>query len=177
MDENNFKPAVRANESKISAAIRLACDRRFGVLDSNFLCQSISILNPKMPVCVNAGDTLSQVVDQLRKNKIGCVVVVDLNGRVSGIFTERDYILKIAGKGEALYTKAVGEFMSVDPVCESPDVTIAYVLNLMSQGGFRHIPIVGSDKMPIGIISVKDVVDYIVNSFIEDVLNFPTIVE
>ncbi len=56
--------------------------------------------------------------------------------------------------------------MTPQPVAQPPDVTIAHVLNLMSVRGFRHIPLVDEQHVPVGIISVKDIVDYITGEFI-----------
>jgi CBS domain-containing protein len=52
--------------------------------------------------------------------------------------------------------------MTADPVRERPETTIAFALTLMSNGGFRHLPIVDDEDQPIGILSVKDVVDFLV---------------
>ena len=50
---------------------------------------------------------------------------------------------------------------------------IVYALNKMSVGGFRHVPLVDEERRPVGIISVKDIVDYIVDFFPNDVLTLP----
>jgi CBS domain-containing protein len=57
--------------------------------------------------------------------------------------------------------------MTAKPVTERPDVSLAFALNLMSNGGFRHVPIVDQDNMPIGILSVKDVIDHIVQKMVQ----------
>ena len=72
-------------------------------------------------------------------------------------------------KVESLSAAMVEDFMTKDPVRESPEASIAFALNLMSHGGFRHVPIVDQDNIPIGIISVKDVVDHIVKCMLEEI--------
>lgn len=151
----------------------LATGRTFGALDPNFLCQSLSLIGLKQPVCVNEDTSLAEVVEALQKNKIGCLLIVDKAGKLKGIFSERDCVLKVVGKIPDLSTRNISEFMTKDPVTQPPDGSVAYALNLMSQGGFRHIPIVDQDMVPIGIVSIKDIVDYLVARLTEDLLNFP----
>ena len=158
-------------KSKIETALKYACDRSFGVLDSGFLCQSLSILEPAQPRCVREFESLDSVCKLLQSNKMGCVLIVDQANTLIGIFSERDYILKIYGSDPAVHSKPISEYMTTEPVSAGPVTTIAFALNLMSHGGFRHLPIVDDENKPVGMISVKDVVDYLVNSFIDDVLN------
>jgi CBS domain-containing protein len=161
-------------QDKVSEAIRLMCQTNLGVMDKGFLCQSLSVLEPRVPACVGEKTAVEDVLMLLRAKKMGCVVVTDEAGKVSGIFSERDFLLKIASEFSVLKGRPIEEFMTRDPITQPPDGTVAYALNLMSQGGFRHIPIVDAENMPLGIISVKDVVDYIVESFTTDLLNFST---
>ncbi len=159
-------------QDQIGQALRYSCDRKFGVLEGNFLCQSISILNPKTPLCVSENESIEEVVKKLQEHKIGCVLVTDSKGKLIGIFSERDCLLKVLGKGIDMKTTKVSTMMTPDPISQPPDGGIGYVLNLMCQGGFRHIPIVDREYLPVGIISVKDVIDYIVKTMVEDLLNF-----
>ncbi len=162
------------NEPDVCGAIRAACSAKFGVLSDSFMCRSVSLIDPPKPVTVKATDTLYQAILALKSHKIGCVVVVDDKGAVCGILSERDIVLKTLEPVVDFKSEKVSSYMTKDPVCESPDATLAYVLNLMSQGGFRHIPIVDDAKCPIGIVSVKNIVDRIVESFTESILDFQT---
>lgn len=157
----------------INEGIKLFCERRMGLIDSDFLCQSLSILNPPIPICVDEGAALSEVVKVLQKNKIGCVLVTNKTGEIAGIFSERDCLLKIIGKDDLL-TRPVKEVMTPNPMTGTADTTIAYALTLMSEGGFRHIPLVDERNHPVGILSIKNVVDYLVRTFIDDILEFDT---
>ena len=160
------------SESSVSEALRKVCSTEFGVFNSSFLCQSIGTVNPPTPICVAPSTTLLEVVQILKTNKIGCVLVTDGAGILKGIFTERDCLLKVVGSAMNLATTLVEEVMTKDPIAEPPDTTIAFVLNLMSQGGFRHIPIVDGDRKPVAIVSVKDVLDHMVGSFVDSLLAF-----
>ncbi len=175
MGKENDRPAnLVAQQSHIEQAIQSACQVSFGVLDTNFLCRSVSVLEPKKPLAVRDTDNLETVVSLLQKNRVGCVLVLGERDTLRGIFSERDVMLKVVDRYEALKSKPIKEFMTPDPVTQPPDATIGFVLNLMSSGGFRHMPIVAADGTAIGIVSVKDVVDFIVRSFTDALLNFET---
>ena len=169
MPNGDKKPPLEL--SQVNEAIQLACDRSFGVLDSGFMCQSISIVNPPAPLCVGEDTSVSDVLAILRRERVGCVLVTDQSGKLVGIFSERDCILKVTENFTAVIKEPVSAIMTRDPVTQTPDATIAFALNLMSQGGFRHIPIVDSEGVPTGLISVKDVVDYMVGRFVDDILS------
>lgn len=157
----------------INEGVKLFCERRMGLIDSDFLCQSLSILNPPVPISVREDAALSEVIKVLQANKIGCVLVTNQTGELSGVFSERDCMLKILGK-EGMLERPVGEFMTPNPMTGTADTTIAYALALMSEGGFRHIPLVDDQNHPVGILSVKNVVDHLVKTFINDILEFDT---
>ena len=160
------------NDEDMRSAIKNFCKTQLGVLDANFLCQSVSALNPKIPITVSPQTTLEEVIKKLQNCKIGGVLVVDSSRKLVGVFTERDCVQKVLGRGIDMATTPVSDYMTQDPVAQPPDITTAYALNLMSLGGFRHLPIVDQDNVPIGIISVKDVLDYIVESFFNDMMDF-----
>lgn len=99
----------------------------------------------------------------MQERKIGSIIVTDDNNKVEGIFTERDYLLKVAGK-EALREKLpIRRFMTENPTCLQREAPISQALLLMRKGRFRHIPIVASDGHVEGIVSIKDVLDYIID--------------
>jgi CBS domain-containing protein len=167
MTSENETPDNRDRE--IFDKIRSACSTSsFGVLQSSFLCQSLSILAPSDPVCIQAEFPLSAAIELLQKNKIGCVVISNDGGKLQGIFTERDCLLKVMLRIPSLDGVTVGEVMTPDPVTAQMDTTMAFALTLMSSGGFRHLPIVDESHRPIGVVSVKDMVDFIVAKVTED---------
>jgi CBS domain-containing protein len=63
--------------------------------------------------------------------------------------------------------------MTANPEAFQPDDSIAYVLNAMSVGGYRHVPVVDEQKIPLAVISVRDIVSFIIEHFPEEVLNLP----
>lgn len=144
----------------------------FGVLDNRFLAKSVGVLNPKSPVVVQQEISVKEVLELLQKNKIGCIAVVDVLGKLKGIFTERDALLKIAGKAIDLNKTPISQMMTKDPQTASMTTSIAFTLNMMSQGGYRHVPIVDDESIPVGMISVKDIVDFIAHTVTKDLTTF-----
>jgi CBS domain-containing protein len=63
--------------------------------------------------------------------------------------------------------------MTSDPETLRPDDRIAWALNLMHMGGYRHVPLTDEAGRPVGVVSVKDIVDFIVDLFPAAVLNLP----
>jgi len=132
----------------------------------------IQKLEPATPITVPCGTSVDEATRLLQTHRIGCVLVT--RGKdLAGIFTERDLLLKVLTEENKTKTTTVDQFMTPDPESLRPHDSIAYALNRMSLGGFRHIPIVDAQEQPIGIISVKDIVDLLVNEFPEAVMNLP----
>ena len=161
-------------KNQISEAVRLLTQPRLGVLDQNFLCQSVGVLNLAPAITIQETQSLEDALRLLRDNRIGCLVVTNKNNVITGIFSERDCVLKVLEWSREEFSKPVSEYMTKDPIAQAPDSTIGFALQLMSQGGFRHLPIIDEQNHPIGLLSVKDVVDYMVEKFTDDLLNFHT---
>jgi CBS domain-containing protein len=143
---------------------------RLGTDLSTYPIRSLPTLKPA--VCVSPQDSLREAIDQMNEHGVGCVMAEE-NGRVVGVFTERDVLLKVVEQGVNLDATRVAEVMTPDPECLTPDDVIAYALNKMSVGGFRHVPLVDTEGRPAGIVSMRDVVTYIAGLFPEEVLNLP----
>jgi len=139
------------------------------VLDQRMIREPIRLLAPRRPVTLPPSATVGDAIDTMREHRIGCVLVAD-NDRLLGIITERDLLLKV---GAGQLGLPVREFMTPDPEVLRPDDPIVYALNKMSVGGFRHVPLVDDERRPVGIVSVKDIIDYIVDFFPNDVLTVP----
>ncbi|MCB9030569.1 MAG: CBS domain-containing protein [Deltaproteobacteria bacterium] len=150
------------SDKEVELSMKLASQCDLGILSGQFLCQTLETLDPQEPLICKDTDSISHVLSFLQDNSIGSVLIVDSQGKLSGIFTERDFLTKIFNCDFDLESTPVSEVMTASPESQFLSGTIAFALNLMAHGGFRHIPIVDQENYPIGIISVKDVVNYIV---------------
>ena len=87
------------------------------------------------------------------------ILVVDDEGKLSGICTERD-IVKAVSSGQPLDALNVSSIMSHKPITGAPERTVGELLLIMQMNDFRHLPVVSPDNRPLGIISVKDALSY-----------------
>lgn len=141
------------------------------VLESATFRAPIKHLRVTKPVCLSPDQTVAEAIDLMRKNRFGCVVVTH-NEKLVGILTERDVLTKVAGvKGAD--TRKLKDVMTHDPEVVQPDDSIAYVLNAMHVGGYRHVPVVNDEQEPLAVVSVKDIIGFILEHFPEDILNLP----
>ncbi|MEO7664577.1 MAG: CBS domain-containing protein [Candidatus Limnocylindrales bacterium] len=117
----------------------------------------LSDLGAPEPVTVSPDEDVSALVERMHRERLDCVLITQ-DGRLTGIFTDRDALLKLAGQGPQ--HGPVREFMTPDPVVLRKDDTIAVAINKMAVGGFRHVPIVDG-RRPIGVLSARDVFRHI----------------
>jgi CBS domain-containing protein len=140
-------------------------------LVKNLKIDSVSRLLTAPPLKVDPGQTVAQAVDLMRQQRVGCVLVC-AGERLVGIFTERDLLRRLLATGKPL-TVPVSECMTVNPVVVHPKEPISAAVRRMEEGGYRHLPVVGEGGRPVGILSVKRVVHYLVEHFPDKVYNLP----
>jgi CBS domain-containing protein len=131
----------------------------------------ISTLRPKTVATVRPATMVLDAVHLMAQKKIGCVCVTE-NDKLLGIFTERDVLTKIVEPNVDPRTTPISQVMTKNPDTLTPRDRMAHALNKMHVGGFRHIPLVEGGKL-VGIISQRDIADFIVEMFPEGVLNVP----
>jgi CBS domain-containing protein len=135
------------------------------------LTARISTLPLTPPVTVDSGSTVGSLVEKVQEKNVGCVLVVEF-GRMVGIITERDMLLKVVAR-DVSYAEPVDKFMTPNPVTISPDQTIGDAAALMNDKRFRHVPVVDANGQATGIVSIKDIISIVAESFPEHVLNLP----
>ena len=82
-------------------------------------------------------------------------------------------LTRIVAAGRDAEATCVGEVMTVDPEVLRPDDRVSYALNVMGNGGFRHVPLVDGEDRPAGVVSMRNVVDYTVELFRTELLHLP----
>lgn len=103
--------------------------------------------------------TLEDVAGVLGSKKIGALIILNSNGKIAGILSERDIVRAIAEGGAAALQKPVSAFMTHKVVtCRESD-TVNQLMDSMTQGRFRHLPVVENGKLT-GVMSIGDVVKY-----------------
>jgi CBS domain-containing protein len=124
------------------------------------LGEHLDALGVAEPEIVDATTDVDDAIRRMHDKGTDCVLVVE-GGRLVGIFTDRDAVLKVAGTN--LEDHRIGALMTHDPVVLRHDETIAVAINKMAVGGFRHIPIV-DDGRPTGVVSARDVFRHLAQS-------------
>ena len=132
----------------------------------------ISSLGLQPPLVVELGTNMKNALNSLQQEKQNCLLITD-NNKLKGILTERDILLKVTGKGFDLDLVTVDEFMTEDPEYLSPEDPLAYALNKMHIGGFRHVPIVNDLMKPVGLISISNIISTIADYFSMEIINLP----
>ena len=132
----------------------------------------ISTLGLQPPLMVEMGTNIKNALDLLQGKEQNCILIIE-NNLLKGILTERDMLLKVTGKGFDLDLVTVDEFMTENPEYLNPEDPIAYALNKMHIGGFRHVPIVNDSLEPVGLISISNVISMIADYFSMDIINLP----
>jgi predicted transcriptional regulator len=100
-----------------------------------------------------------EVIRKMKETRLGCALVLE-DGKLVGIFTERDVLNKLTGKKAYPETTAVKDLMSPNPEILRESDSVATALNKMSMGRYRHIPVQKSDGA-YSVTSIKHVLKYI----------------
>ncbi len=104
-------------------------------------------------------ETIGTVVRLLRDNDIGAVMVMDGQSALAGILSERDIVRRLADTPGQTLPQTVGDLMTTNVETCTLDESLVSVLRRMTDGRFRHMPVM-EDGAVIGLISVRDVVRY-----------------
>src|SRR5689334_2799250 len=128
--------------------------------------------DPRPAVCVNPRTSIADAIALMKQYGVGCVLV-EVDHRLAGIFTERDVLFRVVSAGVDAARTPVSQVMTPDPESLTMRDELAWVLNLMAVGGFRHVPIVDDNGRPVAVFSVRHIVERLVEFFPNDVLNLP----
>lgn len=120
----------------------------------------VTVLGPKAPITLSPRATIRDAIRTMLANNIGSVLVVDEDGKLLGIFSERDLLKKIAGIRPDYAELPVRDFMTPRPETVTAANTLNFALHQMDGGGYRHLPIL-TEGRPTGVISVRDMLRHI----------------
>src|ERR1700730_2489675 len=138
--------------------LRNACDQRVSVLPTDDY------------VAVSPYTPLSQAIEAMKNDEGGCVIVSG-DGRVDGIFTERDLLMKVLGHNVDLESP-ISEWMQPEVETLSLEATIGEAVRLMNERSFRNIPLVNKGEL-VGSISVFDIITYLAECYPKATMNLP----
>jgi CBS domain-containing protein len=133
----------------------------------------VRALHVRKAVLVKPDDSVAEAVKRMAAEGQGCVLVAGPDGKLAGIFTERDLLLRVVAKGldpARTVTKAV---MSKDPECLTLDDTLGYALHKMTVGEYRSVPVVDEDGKACGVLTQQEGVKALAALFPGSVFNQP----
>jgi CBS domain-containing protein len=134
---------------------------------------TVGVLAPAEPVCLRETATVTDAAQSMLKARQAAVLIVDAGGRLTGIFTERDLLTRVIGRGLDPKGTALSAVMTPNPEVLSLRDRVAYAVHCMSVAGYRTVPLVDADGKPVGIVTVSDVIRWLANLFPTTVLNLP----
>jgi CBS domain-containing protein len=134
---------------------------------------TVGVLGPAKPLSLNETATVMDAAHRMVQAHQAAVLVVDARGKLTGIFTERDLLTRVVGRGIDPKVTAVSAVMTPNPEVLSLRDRVAYAVHCMSVAGYRTVPLVDADGKPVGIVTVSDVIRWLANLFPSTVLNLP----
>lgn len=129
-------------------------------VERSLMEDTVGQLNPRQAVTLPPTATVDEAIQVMLRHDIGAVLIVEKDGRLAGIFSERDLLTKVARPDMEQTQRPVRDFMTANPESVRPTDTLAFVLHKMDCGGYRHLPVL-KDGQPLGMISVRDMLRHI----------------
>lgn len=133
------------------------------VKDVMMFGRPVTELGSPMAVMLDAEDSIEEALNFMMLKQMGCILATTGEEMV-GILTERDILLKVVSDHPDLSTIKISGIMTPNPESFRETDPISSVIMKMQAGGYRHAPIVDAANHPIGIISVKDIIQFIANN-------------
>jgi len=125
------------------------------------LNDTIAVLSPAEPICLSETATVHDAVGTMLARRQAGVLVTSREGRLAGIFTERDVLTRVVGRDLDARKTPLGEVMTKNPEALTATDRVAYAIHCMSVAGYRTIPLVDGEGRPIGVVTVSDVVRWL----------------
>jgi CBS domain-containing protein len=133
----------------------------------------LATVSRREPLTVGPGTTLRECLALIQRSGVGdSVVVVDPDGRLVGMLTERDIFGQLVGTGVDL-DQPVETYMNASPNTLNLDMSVRDAIELMQTGRFRNIPIVDEAGHVAGIVRPADILQFLAEAFPEELLNLP----
>jgi CBS domain-containing protein len=125
-----------------------------------------TVIEDQKPVTAGAEITVAAAARLMKEHRIGALLVIR-EGRLAGIFTERDALFRVIAEGRDPAKTRIAEVMTANPRTITPDRPFGHALHLMHEGGFRHVPVVDNGR-PLGVVSSRDALGPDLQQFIAD---------
>ena len=124
------------------------------------------------PVTMDESVSLQDAIETMRSQHQACILVTR-QGRLSGIFTHTDVVMKAFDGPLDLAHTPLSQCMTTDPETLPPDASVAFALNKMAIDGFHRLPLMDPDGKPVGVVSMRDLIAFLASLFPQDIFNLP----
>ncbi|ONH69470.1 Meiotically up-regulated gene 70 protein [Cyberlindnera fabianii] len=111
-------------------------------------------LKPSEAVVCKPSYTAYEAAQLMSAKRENCILVVDDNEHLSGIFTAKDLAFRVVGKGLNAASVTIEQIMTANPMCATSDTPASEALNLMVQRGFRHLPVLDENNAIVGVLDI-----------------------
>ena len=141
---------------------------------ATFRRQQVSTLGRREPATVSDSMPLSAALEAMQAADTRSVLVTDADGRLVGVFTERDVVLRVLGGDRAADPNGpIAEYMTAEPDSLRLESTLGEALALMERKRYHGVPLVDGDGRVAGHLDARDVLEYIAEAFPQEILNLP----
>ena len=129
-------------------------------LDNDHKVKISTILDNKGSVVysISPENTLKQMADEMLAKKIGSLLVIDKEGTLVGIISERDFLAIVGEHTKDWEDITVSDVMTKEVVTAAPEDTLEQVMSIMTEHHIRHIPVIGNDKI-VGVLALGDIIN------------------
>jgi CBS domain-containing protein len=110
-------------------------------------------------VTIDPAESLAQAIRLLAEKRIGAAIVLGADRRIAGIISERDIVRALAARGAAVLDEPISGTMTRKVVTCNENETVASIMERMTAGKFRHVPVVDQGRL-VGLVSIGDVVKH-----------------
>ena len=126
------------------------------------------IIEGQEPVTAAASMTVAEAARLMKERKVGALMVIE-DEKLVGVFTERDGLFRVLAEGRPGDATPLGDVMTRNPQTIGAEKPFVHALQMMHEGGFRHLPVVEGDRV-IGIVSVRDALGPELEAFVYELL-------
>lgn len=153
-------PGAEACERCLQDLTQLDLPTAANRVERSLMEEPVSTLRPHPPITVPPTTTIAEATQTMLANSIGAILIVDGDGKLLGIFSERDLLRRVGEDYVQLSGDPVEKYMTLKPETVSATEPLLHALYKMDNGGYRHLPVLEGGE-PRGMISVRDMLRHI----------------
>ena len=137
-----------------------------------FWSKAVQSLSLQAPLVIQEGASIKSCISAMQDRNIGCAVILNEKGELSGIFTEHDVLNKFVGT-DLSGDSPVKQLMSSNVMHLEPEATVASAVDFFGEHHFRHVIVAKNRKEIVGLLSIRVLTTFIAENLPEDILNLP----